>query len=66
MPLTRLPFKTIVVASTNDHVVTLERARYFANCWGSELEILSEAGHFEEKSGYGAWPEGLELLDRLR
>lgn len=66
MPLAKLPFKTIVVASTNDHVVTLERARYFASCWGSELEILSDAGHVEGKSGYGAWPEGLELLNQLR
>lgn len=66
MPLTKLPFKTIVVASTNDHVVALERARYFADCWGSGFEILPEAGHIEGKSGYGAWPEGLELLDRFR
>lgn len=65
MPLEKLPFKSIVVASTNDHVVDLERARYFANCWGSELEILPNAGHIEGSSGYGNWEKGQELLRRL-
>ena len=66
MPLAKLPFKTIVVASTNDHVVALERARYFSDCWGSTFESVSDAGHIEGKSGYGAWPEGLDLLKHLR
>lgn len=30
LPLRKLPFLSTVVASTNDHVVTLERARYFS------------------------------------
>jgi predicted alpha/beta hydrolase family esterase len=25
--------------------VTFERAQYFANCWGSELEDAGDAGH---------------------
>ena len=66
LPLEKLPFKTIVVASTNDHVVDLDRARYFAGCWGSELVVLENAGHIEGKSGYGDWKEGLELLRRLK
>ena len=65
MPLERLPFKTIVVASTNDRVVKLKRARYFADCWGSELVELKGAGHIEPKSGFGPWPEGLALLEQL-
>ncbi|WP_017730116.1 RBBP9/YdeN family alpha/beta hydrolase [Nafulsella turpanensis] len=65
IPLEPLPFKSIVVASTNDHVVRLKRARYFAECWGSEPVELKGAGHIEPKSGYGEWPEGLELLKRL-
>lgn len=66
MPLEKLPFKTIVVASTNDHVVSPERAKYFADCWGSELIVLKDAGHIEGKAGYGAWEEGLKLLFRLQ
>lgn len=66
MPLIKLPFKTIVVASTNDHVVDMEKARYFADCWGSTFKSIPDAGHIEGKSGYGEWPEGLDLLRQLR
>ena len=65
MPLEKLPFNSMVVASTNDHVVSLKRAEFFADCWGSELVVLEKAGHIEPKSGYGAWEEGLDLLKQL-
>lgn len=65
LPLHKLPFPSIVVASTNDHVVHLDRAQHFANLWGSKLVVLEEAGHIEEKNGFGAWPQGLELLQEL-
>ncbi|WP_162425744.1 RBBP9/YdeN family alpha/beta hydrolase [Pontibacter pudoricolor] len=65
LPLRKLPFPSIVVASTNDHVVAYERAKYFAACWGSELVTLQNAGHIEGKSGYGNWQAGLELVSKL-
>lgn len=65
MPLEKLPFKTIVVASTNDHVTDPDRARFFARCWGSEFITLENAGHIEGESGFGEWNEGLELLRYL-
>lgn len=34
MPLDPLPFKSIVVASEDDPYVTMDRAKYFAQCWG--------------------------------
>jgi uncharacterized protein len=64
-PLRRLPFKSLVVASTNDPFATLERAKVFAASWGSELIILESAGHINAASGYGPWPEGEKLLDQL-
>jgi predicted alpha/beta hydrolase family esterase len=64
-PLRRLPFKSLVVASTNDPFATLERAKLFAASWGSELIILESAGHINAASGYGPWPEGERLLERL-
>jgi len=64
-PLSRLPFKSLVVASTNDPFATLERAKLFAASWGSELIILESAGHINASSGYGPWPEGEKLLDQL-
>ncbi len=66
MPETELPFPSIVVASTNDHVVELERARLFANNWGSEFVELENAGHIESKSGFGKWDLGLELIERIK
>lgn len=65
MPLQKLPFPTIVVASTDDPAVRFERARFFAACWGSEFVNAGAAGHIESKSGYGPWPEGHCLLERL-
>ena len=64
-PLIRLPFKSIVVASTNDPFAMLERAKTFAGAWGSELVIFEPAGHINAASGHGPWPEGERLLDRL-
>ena len=43
-----LPFKTIVIASTDDHVVDFERAEYFANIWGSEFITIENGGHLEK------------------
>jgi uncharacterized protein len=63
--LSRLPFKSLAIASTNDPFATLERANAFAAAWGSELVILESAGHINAASGYGPWPEGEKLLDQL-
>ena len=65
LPLTPLPFPSIVVASDNDHVVSLDRAREFARNWGSQLITLNHAGHIEPNSGFGPWPEGLDILKGL-
>lgn len=65
IPSTKLPFPSIVVASTNDHVTEMVRSKQFAKDWGSELHILKKAGHIEPKSGFGEWPVGLELLKEL-
>lgn len=65
MSTQRLPFPTMMVASTDDPYVSCERARLFAQAWGSELVWLEGAGHINGQSGYGPWPEGVELLSRL-
>jgi predicted alpha/beta hydrolase family esterase len=65
LPLSRLPFQTIVVASENDPAVSLHRARLFAQAWGSEFVNAGVCGHIEEKSGFGPWPGGHLLLERL-
>jgi predicted alpha/beta hydrolase family esterase len=65
MPLTRLPFRTIVVTSTNDEFVTPERGRYFAERWGARIEFIGPAGHINSASGLGRWPAGFALLQEL-
>lgn len=65
VPLEPLPFKTIVVASTNDEWVSAERAQFFAESWGSEIVFVGNAGHINAASGYGEWHEGLEILKRI-
>jgi uncharacterized protein len=65
IPSEKISFKTIVVASTNDEWVTLERAQYFANSWGSEFINIGEAGHINTAAGFGKWDEGLELLSKF-
>lgn len=62
MPLARLPFPSLVVASSNDEYVSLERARQFADAWGSELRVIGDAGHINGASGHGPWPEGEAML----
>jgi predicted alpha/beta hydrolase family esterase len=65
IPLGELPFRSLVVASTNDKWVSLERAQFFAGHWGSELVNVGDQGHINADSGHGEWNEGLELLKRL-
>jgi len=48
LPLKPLPCSSVVVASDNDHVVSLERAVYFAGCWRSKFEVVPNAGHLEK------------------
>ena len=66
MPLRRLPFPSIVVASADDRYVSPRRAREYACAWGSRLVTLQNAGHINVASGHGPWPEGFALLEALR
>jgi len=66
MPLVRIPFPSIVVTSTDDPYVTVQRATVFATAWGSRLELVERAGHINSASGLGDWPVGYALLEELR
>ena len=64
IPTQKLPFRSIAIVSTNDKWSTLERAKHFTSCWGREYLEIGDAGHINHNSGYGDWPEGLELLKK--
>ncbi|MEO8634008.1 MAG: alpha/beta hydrolase [Gemmatimonadales bacterium] len=66
MPLERLPFPTLVVASEDDEYVSLHRARTFAKAWGSQFRNIGRAGHINSASGLGDWPAGRTMLTELR
>lgn len=65
VPMARLPFPSIVVASTDDPYASIERSRAFAEAWGSKLVIIEDAGHINADRGYGAWPEGEAMLEEF-
>ena len=65
MPLNPLGFPSIVIASTDDQYVTLDRAQYFASRWGSEFAFICKAGHINSDSNLGNWPVGYQLLEKL-
>lgn len=66
LPHEALAFPAIVVASANDPWMTADRAAHWAGVWGAELINLGAAGHINTEAGFGPWPEGLRLIERLR
>jgi prephenate dehydrogenase len=65
IPKRLLPFPSILVASSNDPFLSVERARELAQAWGSRLVNIGPAGHINGDSGLGDWPEGKRLLRHL-
>ena len=65
MPKFKLPFPSIIIASSNDEYVTFERAKEFAGNWGSEFINAGELGHINSTSDLGLWPFGYTYLKRL-
>ncbi|MEU1431659.1 alpha/beta fold hydrolase [Nocardia sp. NPDC005746] len=65
MPWRRLPFPSIVAASTTDPLASYRRVAGMAEAWGSRLVDLGDVGHLNPASGYGYWPRAEELLRDL-
>jgi uncharacterized protein len=65
IPRAVLPFPSIVAAGSNDPLSRLERARGFAQAWGSRFVELGEVGHLNPASGHGEWPQAQELIREL-
>ena len=49
----------MLLASDDDPYCRIERARHFAAAWGSELVEVGPAGHINEDTGHGPWPDGV-------
>ena len=65
LPLARLPFPSIVAASSNDHLASLDAATALAKAWGSELLALGAVGHLNPAAGFGPWPQAEALIQQL-
>lgn len=65
IPRGKLPFPSIVAASSNDPLTRLDRARELAQAWGSRFVELGEVGHLNPASGYGEWPRAEAFIREL-
>jgi predicted alpha/beta hydrolase family esterase len=65
MPLARLPFPSLFVASEDDHYLPIEIAARLAAAWGAEFINVGRQGHINVASGHGPWPAGEDLLHRF-
>ncbi|MBX3341947.1 MAG: alpha/beta hydrolase [Nitrospira sp.] len=65
VPSGRLPFPSLVVASSNDPFGSVDYAKRCAAVWGSTFAEAGAIGHINAESELGEWPAGLVLLERL-
>jgi len=65
VPYGALPYRSILVASSNDPYCPVRLAGAYARAWGSEFVRLQHAGHINVESGHGEWALGWALLQSL-
>lgn len=65
IPLLKLEFPSIVITSSNDPYISVERAAFLAEKWGSSFINIGEKGHLNSESKLEYWEEGQEILQSL-
>jgi uncharacterized protein len=65
VPARKLPYRSILVASSNDPYCSIRLAGAYARGWGCDFVRVPEAGHINVESGHGEWPLGVALLQSL-
>jgi predicted alpha/beta hydrolase family esterase len=65
IPRARLPFPTLVAASTNDPLAQFSRVEQMAKDWGSRLVDVGAVGHLNPAAGFGEWPLAEALVAEL-
>lgn len=58
-PRAPLPFPSLLIASQDDPFSTFADMESMALDWGAQIIDAGPAGHIDESSGHGPWPEGL-------
>ena len=64
-PRTKLPFPSVVAASTNDPLGQFDRVAELARAWGSRLVNVGAVGHLNPAAGFGEWPQAEALIHEL-
>ncbi len=62
LPLHAFPVPTKLIASSTDPYCTVDRSQQIGDLWAADVSIIANAGHLDEQSGHGPWPEGLLTL----
>ncbi|MCB6184843.1 alpha/beta fold hydrolase [Leeia sp. TBRC 13508] len=65
IPNKPLPFRSIVVASTDDPYCEFSRAIKFAHDWQADFHSVGSCGHINSGSQLGNWPQGQAWLRQL-
>ncbi|MEX6504562.1 RBBP9/YdeN family alpha/beta hydrolase [Pseudomonas zhanjiangensis] len=65
LPKGKLPFPSILAASTNDYLASFTVATRMAAEWGSQLVNLGDVGHLNPASGFGEWPRAEDFIRQL-
>lgn len=65
VPSMKLPFPTLIVASTDDPYTSVERSRYWASSWGADLIFAGPLGHINSASHLGHWNQGKTFFEHF-
>ena len=65
VPMSPLPFPSIMAASRNDPLCHFSRACTMALNWRSRIVDLGPVGHLNPASGYGDWPMAETLVGEI-
>jgi predicted alpha/beta hydrolase family esterase len=65
VPMSKLPFPSMVVASTDDPYGGVPFSQACAAAWGSRWESIGPRGHINADSGLGDWEEGQRWLGSM-
>ncbi|MCC3735505.1 alpha/beta hydrolase [Rouxiella badensis] len=65
LPAQRIAFPTLLICSDNDEHLSLDKAHTLAAAWGSEITVISKAGHMNTAAGYGEWIAGEEMIENF-
>ncbi len=65
LPKQTLGIPATVIGSQDDPWMPLERARHWAERWGTRFHNLGDVGHINTESGFGPWPLARIKVDQL-